>query len=166
MPEPERAGMVDMHGLSVAYGAVEQTLEGLQPECRAQHAEAHGIDVCGAFGHHHQVGPVHPLGFLAQPSCGQQTVVGNHAVVIYQQDVEPRFHPAVLEGVVEQDDLHVTGGLVGAEMPDAPAAVGIHGHVYVGELLLHLPRLVAYLLHGRVGCGQHVPATLTLVSPA
>ena len=33
--EPERAGVVDMHGLSVAYGAVEQTLEGLQPECRA-----------------------------------------------------------------------------------------------------------------------------------
>jgi len=157
---------VELPQLAVAEGAEVETLIGHQVQGLLHHAEAHRLDIVGTFRDDDDVGTPFPLLRFAQSARRQQTVVGYHAVIVDKQDIDTRMHVAVLVGIVEQDDVDVARGLVGAQALDAAPPVVVDGHVGRGELLLHLPRFVADFLHGALRPGQYVATRLTLVAAA
>ena len=73
---------VHMGEFSIADAAVEKELEGLQMQGRAYHAISHRFDVRGTFGDDDDVGTVLAFCFLSETSGWQQTVIGNHAVIV------------------------------------------------------------------------------------
>ena len=85
-------------------------------------------------------------------------------MVVNQQDVHARFHIAVLEGVVEQNDVQIV--VVGSQPVDAVAAVAVDGNGHVGVFLLHLERFVADVGHGGAFAGCQEAFALSFVSSA
>ena len=70
-------------------------------------------------------------------------------MVVNEQDVVSGLDVPMLIGIVQQDDVHILCRLVCEEAFYAVTPVGIHSDIDLWELLLYLPRLVAYLLHCR-----------------
>ena len=85
-------------------------------------------------------------------------------MVVHQEDVDARFHISVLEGIVEQYHIHILCLFVRLQSLYSSDSLGVYCHIDVGELLVHLERLVAYLGHrGFLGC-QYITAAFSLVS--
>ena len=85
-------------------------------------------------------------------------------MVVDEQDVDAWFYIPVLEGVVEQYDIDCLIGLVLSEPVDAAGALAVDSNGDVGELLLHLIRLIADHAHGRLGIGEHKSVALTFIA--
>ena len=84
-------------------------------------------------------------------------------MVVHEQDVYPRLHVSVLIGVIEENHVGVLRLVFASDALYAVAAVLVHRHMHIGEFLLHLIRLVAYLAHrGRLSCKYVATATFTL----
>ena len=116
-----------------------------------------------ALGDDDDVGTVLAVQRLAQASCRQQFVVDDEPVVVDEQDIDAGLDIAVLEGIVEQDDIQLLVEF--HELVDGMTAVFIDRHRNILELLLHLVGLVANLGHGDVGSGDAKTLALALVSP-
>ena len=87
-------------------------------------------------------------------------------MVVHQQYVEAGLDIPVLEGIVKYYHLCVARGIVAGKAVHAVTSVCINGNVCIGEFLMHLVRLVAYLRHGGVGCCQVVAVRLAFVATA
>ena len=110
-----------------------------------------------ALGDDEDVGRLQAGGEVAEAAPGHELVFLDGPVVIDQDDVHVGLEPAVLEGVVQDDQVGLRDGLVQAVlrflgglellgMGQEPAtfhAVLVHGDGYGGELLRYLQRLVA-----------------------
>ena len=70
----------------------------------------------------------------------------------------------MLEGIVEEDDVELL--VVGRQLLDAPDPLLVDSYADVGELLLHLERLVTNLALGHLFRGQQVSVGLALIAPA
>ena len=101
---------------------------------------------------------------LAKPACRQHTVVDDESVIVDEQDVDARFHVAMLEGIVEQDDVDVVGCLVSGEVVDAIATFLVYRHIGFGELPHHLEGLVANVGHRGVGISENISLRLPLIA--
>ena len=154
----------DRHQLQVVNAREVQTLVREQVQCFSEDAKLHGLQVLGTLRDDHHVGPVLATERLAQAACGEQLVVDDESVIIDQQDIDARLHVAVLESVVEKDHIHVLRLRIARHAVDALATVAVDGHIGIGKLPLHLVRLIADLVHGRVGLGQHIATALPLVA--
>ena len=126
--------------------------------------EVHGPEGRRTLGHDNDVGPVLSRQRLAQSAGRQQLVVDDQAVVVDQQDVDARLYVAMLEGIVEQDDVE-TAVLFGQYLY-AVHAFHVHRYDGVGILPLHLERLVANVAHGAVLVGDDESLRLSLIAPA
>ena len=96
-------------------------------------------------------------GEVAEAAPGHELVLLHGPVEVHQDDVDVGFEPAVLEGVVQDDQVGLRDGLVQAvprflrgleflgmgEETAAFHAVLVHGDGHGGELLRNLQRLVA-----------------------
>jgi hypothetical protein len=86
---------------------------------------------------------------VAEAPPRQEAVAVRRAVAVDKEERERRAYAAVLESVVEDDD--VRGVFPFKELPDAAYAVGIYGYREGGEFLFYLQRLVA-VIGGGAGC--------------
>ena len=85
-------------------------------------------------------------------------------MVVDEQDVDAWFDVAMLEGVVEQDDVQLL--VIGGELLDASGSLLVDGHGDVGEFAEHLVGLVAYVRGLHALFGLEDPPGLALVAPA
>ena len=98
---------------------------------------------------------------LAKSAGRQELVVDNEPMIIDEQNVDAGFDITMLEGIVEQDNLHIFGGLVMGKPVNTLTAVSVDGDIDVGKLLLYLVRFIAYLLR----CGSVVSQDISLRLP-
>ena len=111
-------------------GGEEELLVGIEAHRLGDDAKLHGFQVLRTFRDNHDVGTVLAHNRFSESSCRQQLVIDNQAVVVDEQDVDARFHIAVLEGIVEEDDIDVLP-LVSFSMPRVrflSTATGISGN--------------------------------------
>ena len=141
-------------------------MPGPQGEPSLDDAEVDGTDGRGALGDDDDVGTTLAAEGLAQQAAGQQGIIVRQAMVVHEQDVESRGDIAVLEGIVEQDDVGVGRRGVAAKTANAPTTVGIDGNVDVRVLLPHLEGLVADVAGGTLGVGEVVAACPALIAAA
>jgi hypothetical protein len=73
---------------------------------------------------------------------------------------------AVFVGVIKQNDLYVASGFICHQSLYAFTAVGFHGDIDVGKLLLDLPGFVAYFFHRAVWLCQYISFAFALVASA
>ena len=93
-----------------------QILEWEKVHCLGQHPKLHRFQILGAFGDDDDIGPVFSVKRFTQSAGGQQLVVDNQPVIVYQQYADARFHIPMLESVVEQDDTHIAGVFITCKM--------------------------------------------------
>ena len=147
-------------------GGEEELLVGIEAHGLGDDAELHRFQILRTFRDDHDVGAVLALYRFPESSCRQQLVVDDQTVVVDEQDVDARFHIAVLEGIVEEDDIDVLDVISAGQLIDATSTFLVHGHGDVGKLGLHLVRFVADGADGRIVTGQHKTTGLTLIAPA
>ena len=151
---------------TIAERREEQVLVRLKPERFLDDAVVHGLHLGRALRHDDNVRTLFGAHGFAQASGRQELVVGDEAVVVGKQDVEARFDVAVLESIVEENDVGVARGLERQQLAYAMAAVGVHGDDGFGKFLLHLPGLIANLAHRGSGHSQPEAAALAFIAAA
>ena len=161
---PCRSFREDRPQLVVRYRREIQMLVRIEVHGLHDDPELHWLQLLGALRHDDDVSPVLAFQRLAQSACGQQLVVDDEAMIVDEQDVNARFDIAVLESVVQQNDIR--GLVAGLQQFDAMRPLLVHGYGHVGELLLHLVRFIPYLTHGRVSPRQYKATALPLVATA
>ena len=109
----------------------------------------------GAFRDHEIVGAVQLLRKVAQRSHGQHPVVLDGPRGVDHHDIDFRFHVAVLETVVHNDQVDL--GMLGADAADAFGTLLADGDHRIGKLELDLQRLVAHVAVVRVGTHLQIP---------
>ena len=83
-------------------------------------------------------------------------------MVVYQQDVDTGLYIAVLEGIVQQDDVDVL--VVLHQRVNAMTAVLVNCYDDIRIFLLHLEGLVTNLRHRSLCCGLYETAALALIA--
>ena len=119
--------------------------------------------VLGAFGNYDDIGPAASLHTLAQIACGEHGVIHYVAVPVDQQYVERGLDPAVLERVIQDDDLRVT------HLDEASYALGPVGadcHLQVRKTAFYLKGFVADESAVGVGIGHEETFGVAAVSAA
>ena len=128
-------------------------------------AELHGLQVLRTFRDDDDVSSVLTLHGFSQSSCRHERVIDHQTVIVDEQNIDAWLHIAVLEGVVEEDDVNAFDAFPVGQFVDASCTFSIHSHRDVGELGLHLIGLVTDVVDRRVLIGQHKPVTLSFVAP-
>ena len=103
---------------------------------------------------------------LPQSTRRKKFVLLDGTVVVYQQNVQPSFDVAVLEGVIQQDGFYTRGGFPVCQLFDAVAPVPVYGHVDIRKFMGHLERLVSDGFDGNIRSGQYESFRFPLVAPA
>ena len=129
-------------------------------------AEFHRFHVFRAFCDNHDVGPVLALDGFPQPSGRQQRVVDDQPVVVDEQDIDAGLHIAVLESIIEQDDVYVFDVFPAGQFVNAVCTFLVDGHRDIGKLGLHLVGFVTDALDRRLFSGQYKSVALAFVAPA
>ena len=83
-------------------------------------------------------------------------------MVVYQQDVDTGLYIAVLEGIVQQDDVDVL--VVLHQRVNAMTAVLVNCYDDIRIFLLHLEGFVTNLWHRSLCCGLYETAALALIA--
>ena len=141
-----------------------ETLVRIEVDGLRQHTDFHRLEVLGTFRDDDNVCPVLSFQGFPQPTRRNQFVIDDEPMIVDEQDVDARFHIAMLEGVVEEDDVDILGLFVMGEAVDAVGALLVHGDIDVRKLLLHLEGLVANPRHGRGGIGEDIAFRLALIA--
>lgn len=112
------------------------------------------VHVVAAFGDDDKVGSPGAEGWFAEHSFGEEFVAGVEPVGFGEEDGEGGADVAVLEGVVEEDDLWspVVGEV--EESADGSSPVGVNGHGDVGEFAFDLAGFVACLVGSAFSGGE------------
>jgi len=147
-------------------GGEEELLVGIEAHRLGDDAKLHGFQVLRTFRDDHDVGAVLAHHRFSETSSRQQLVIDNQAVVVDEQDVDARFHIAVLEGIVEEDDIDVLDIVPAGQLLDASGAFLVHRYGNIRELRFHLVWLVADGADGCIVTSQHETAGLTFIAPA
>ena len=103
---------------------------------------------------------------FAQTPGWQHAVVVNHSVIVNQQDVQSGFHIPVLEGIVQQNDIYVTGFAVVHQPCYSTSSVRVNRNIYIGEFLLYHPWFVADFFYRCVLPCQYVATGASHVASA
>ena len=147
-------------------GGEEELLVGIEAHRLGDDTELHGSQVLRTFRDNHDVGAVLAHNRFSESSCRQQLVIDNQTVIVDEQDVDARFHIAVLEGIVEEDDIDVLDIVPAGQLLNAPGAFLVHRYGNIGELRLHLVWLVTDGTDGRIVTSQHETTGLAFIAPA
>ena len=141
-----------------------ELLIGVEVHLLRQHTVFHRLEILRTLRDDDDVGPVLGLQRLAEPSGRQQFIEDDQTMVVDEQDVDAGLHVAVLEGIIENDDVRTVFKI--RQTVYAPSTLLVHGDVDFRELPLDLVRLVAKVSHCGVGRGQQIAVALALVAPA
>ena len=151
----------------VFNGGEVKLLIGVEVHLLRQHAELHRVEGRRTLSDDDDVGPVFALDRLAEPACGQQFVVDDQTVIVYQQDIQSGFDITMLIGIIEEDGIYLFLGVrPTGQMLDASFPFGIDGHIDSRIFLFHLIGLVAKVAQGRLGRGQQETSAFPLVAAA
>ena len=132
----------------------EELLVRKEVHCLGDDTKLHGLEVARTLGDDHDIGAVLAFERFAEASCWQQLVVDDETVIIHEEDIYARLHVAVLEGVVEKDDVNVGYGGTVCETAYAVDAVAVHSYGDVAKLGLHLHWFVADVACGALAVGD------------
>jgi len=141
-------------------------LIGIQIHLLGEHAEIHGFHVFRTFGHDDNVCAILTLQRFTQATCWYQLVEDDGSVVVNEQNVDTRLDIAVLEGVIEQNNVCLFRLVVMNQVIDTACTFAINGYRHLRIFLLDLIGLVANHLHLGVRRSQHIPAAFTFVASA
>ena len=93
--------------------------------------------------------------------------MNDEPVVVHQQDINPRFDIAVLEGIIEEYHVDIFPGHTFFGQPvNTSCAFGIHRDLHLREFLFHLIRFITNVLQGCIRLGQHETAGLAFIATA
>ena len=159
----QRSGFAEQ-GLwrSIVYCREKELLIGIEVHRLGNDAILHRLQVFRTFGHYDDVGTVFTVEGFTQPASRQQLVVDDKAVIVYQQDVDARLDVAMLEGIVQQNDIQPF--VKCCQLVYSVTAILVDCHLHIWILLLHLIRLVADIEHRRVSPSQYKAFALSLVA--
>ena len=157
----------------VGQGREEEGLVASERQRRGPFPFLPFVHVQRALGDNHDVGRLEPGGKVPQMAPGQEVVLMDRAVVVDEDDVDRGAEPAVLEGVVQDNQFGLGKGrfrpfrrpAAFRELPAAFHPVFVHGYMDGRKFLGNLERFVP------VGTRRPVPrhcleaARTTLVSP-
>ena len=133
--------------VAIADVAEEQLGGRKQVKVLLHRAYGDGRDVGGTLGHHHHVGLDEPMSRLTQGAQRQQLVVERRMIVVHQHDIHLRLNPAVLEGIVEDNERDV--GVDAQQFLDALAPTLAHGQRDDAiEFLINLIGLITQVARG------------------
>ena len=142
-------------------GEVEALVR-IEVEVLADDPVVEGFHLLGTLRDDDHLGPRELRRAVAQPAEGQHPVFVDRVVVVHQDDVDPRFDVAVLEGVVQNDEVDFGMGFAQPFDPfDAPFA---DGDGNVGVLEFDLFGFVADFLEGAGHCGEQEAFGLPFVA--
>lgn len=142
-------------------GEVE-ALVGIEVEVLADDPVVEGFHLLGTLGDDHYLSPRELRRTVAQPSEGQHAVFVDGVVVVHQDDVDPGLDVAVLEGVVQYNQVHLRMGF--AQPLDPFDASFADGDGDVGVLEFDLFGFVADFLEGAGHCGEQETFGLPFVA--
>ena len=90
------------------------------------------------FRQHHNICTLASSCALSQSTCWQQIVLIYRTIAVYQQYVQSCFHPPMLIGVIQYDDINICCFGIRNEVIDTFPSVCIYSNGHIRKLLLHL----------------------------
>ena len=144
----------------------EQLLIRIQIHLLSKHTEVHGFQILGTFRYDDNVCTVFALERLTQASRRQELVIDDGSVIVHKQDVYTRLDIAMLEGIIEHDDIRLFRAVVMNQLINASCPFGIYCHRHFRVFLLDLVRLVANHLHWCLSRSQYIAIAFAFVASA